>query len=54
VKVPILNLQGAWSCNGMEKNQTPVTATGQGFEFPVKPFEIVTIRIEGAPALKMP
>jgi alpha-mannosidase len=52
VEVPILDLQSGWICNAMEKNQQPLTVSGHSFEFPVKPFEIVTIRVEGTSALK--
>jgi alpha-mannosidase len=54
VKVPILNLQSGWICNAMEKNQQPLTVSGHSFQFPVKPFEIVTIRVQGTTALKLP
>jgi hypothetical protein len=38
----------------MEKNRQPLAVSGHNFTFPVKPFEIVTIRIEGASALRPP
>ncbi len=50
VNVPILNLEKAWSANAMEKNLQPLTVSGHIAEFPVKPFEIVTIRIRGTSA----
>ena len=54
VKLPILNLQSAWLCNAMEKNLQPLTVSGRSLEFSVKPFEIVTIRIQGTTDLKLP
>ena len=54
VKVPILNLQSGWICNAMEKNQQPLTVSGHHLEFSIKPFEIVTIRVQGTTALKWP
>jgi alpha-mannosidase len=54
VTVPILKLQTAWNCNAMEKNQQPLTVSGQSFQFAVKPFAIATIRIRGTTALKVP
>jgi hypothetical protein len=46
VEIPILNLQSGWICNAMEKNQQPLAVSGHSFQFPVKPFEIVTLRIQ--------
>jgi alpha-mannosidase len=46
VDIPILNLQSGWICNAMEKNQQPLAVSGHSFQFPVKPFEIVTLRIQ--------
>jgi alpha-mannosidase len=54
VEVPTLNLQSGWVCNAMEKNQQPLAVSGRSLQFPVKPFEIVTIRVQGTPALKLP
>jgi alpha-mannosidase len=47
VEVPILNLQSGWMCNAMEKNQQPLAISGHTLQFSVKPFEIVTIRVQG-------
>ena len=46
VSTPILNVEKAWLCTGMEENQQPLTVAGGGFSFNVKPFEIVTVRLE--------
>ena len=54
IQTPILNLQNAWICNAMEKNLQPITVSGHRLEFQVKPFEIVTLRIQGSTALKLP
>jgi hypothetical protein len=53
VELPIVNLQNAWLCNAMEKNQQPLAVSGHHLEFPIKPFGIVTIRVEGSSALKL-
>jgi hypothetical protein len=53
VEVPILNLQSGWICNAMEKNQQPLAVSGHSLQFPVKPFGIVTIRVQGSTALKL-
>ena len=50
VDIPILNLEKAWRANAMEKNEQALSASGHGLEFPVKPFEIVTVRIDGTRA----
>jgi hypothetical protein len=54
VNVPILDLQSGWICNAMEKNQQPLTVSGHRLEFSIKPFEIVTIRVQGTTSLKLP
>jgi hypothetical protein len=38
----------------MEKNQQPLNVSGHHLEFSIKPFEIVTIRVQGTTALKLP
>jgi alpha-mannosidase len=52
VSSPILNVEKGWLCNGVEENQRPLTVSQAGFSFAVKPFEIVTVRLEGIPRLK--
>ncbi len=54
VETPILNLQNAWICNAMEKNQQPLNVSPHHLEFSIKPFEIVTIRVQGTTAVKLP
>ena len=54
VEMPILDLQNGWICNAMEKNRPPLAVAGHNLQFPVKPFEIVTIRVQGTTALKLP
>jgi hypothetical protein len=38
----------------MEKNQQPLNISGHRVEFSIKPFEIVTIRVQGTTSLKLP
>jgi hypothetical protein len=52
VSSPVLNVDRAWLCNSMEENRQPLTVAGGGFSFNVKPFEIVTVRLDGTPRLK--
>jgi alpha-mannosidase len=51
VKIPILQVQSAWVCNAMEENQQALSTDAHGLTFSVKPFQIVTVRVEGLPAV---
>jgi alpha-mannosidase len=51
VSSPILDIESAWNCNAMEENQQSLAVSGQGVKFPVKPYEIVTVRARGKPTL---
>jgi alpha-mannosidase len=51
VQIPILQVQAAWMCNAMEENQQPLSTAAHALTFPVKPFQIVTVRVEGAPVV---
>jgi hypothetical protein len=50
VQIPILQVEAAWMCNAMEENQQPLSTAAHGLSFAVKPFQIVTVRVEAAPA----
>jgi hypothetical protein len=39
-------------CNAMEENQQPLTTAAHGLSFSVKPFQIVTVRVEGAAVVR--
>ncbi|MCL5744526.1 MAG: polysaccharide lyase family protein [Acidobacteria bacterium] len=52
VTSPILNVERAWLCNSVEETQRPLTVSPGGFSFDVKPFEIVTVRLEGTSRVK--
>ncbi len=54
IQMRILNLQRAWICNAMEKNQQAIPVSGHRLEFPIKPFEIVTLRVQGETNLQLP
>jgi alpha-mannosidase len=53
VRVPYLNASSARSCNLMEQKGDPlsVSVSSEGFSFPIKPFQIITVRVNGTPAL---
>jgi hypothetical protein len=52
VQIPILQVEHAWMCNAMEENQQPLTTAAHGLSFSVKPFQIVTVRVEGAAVVR--
>jgi hypothetical protein len=52
VQTPLLDVQSAWMCDAVERKQGPLSVSPHGFEFPVKPFQIVTVRLEGNTTLK--
>jgi alpha-mannosidase len=51
-ETPLLNVQGAWMADALERNQGPLATSPHGFRFSVKPFQIVTGRVEGTSAIK--
>jgi hypothetical protein len=51
-ETPLLNVQAAWMADALERNQGPLTTSPRSFHFSVKPFQIVTVRVEGTPAIK--
>ncbi len=46
VTVPIVDLQSAWTCNAVEKCRDLLPVSSHSFSFEIKPFQIVTLRIE--------
>ena len=51
VSSPILNAQSAWLAKAMEENLQSLAASEKGIKFDIHPYEIVTVRIKGVPAL---
>jgi hypothetical protein len=51
-ETPLLGVQAAWRADALERNQEPLAASPHGFRFSVKPFQIVTVRVEGTSAIK--
>jgi alpha-mannosidase len=49
IQIPILQIQAAWICNAMEENQQQLSTSDHRLPFLIKPFQIVTIRVEGVP-----
>ena len=52
VQIPILKIQAAWMCNAMEENQHPLSTAAHAVTLSVKPFQIVTVRVEGVPVVQ--
>jgi alpha-mannosidase len=50
VRIPWLSLQHAWLCDAVEENERALKLSVHSLQFPVRPFEIITIRIEGTSA----
>ena len=52
VQTPILNVDSAWMSDALERKQGSLSVSSHGFRFSVKPFQIVTVRLEGTAGSK--
>ena len=52
VQTPLFEVKSAWMNDALERKQGPLAVSSQGFRFSVKPFQIVTVRLEGAANVK--
>lgn len=52
VETPLLNVKAAWMADALERDQNSLTTSPHGFRFAVKPFQIVTVRVQGASAIE--
>jgi hypothetical protein len=52
VQTPLLRVTSAWMNDALERKQGPLPVSPHGFRFSVKPFQIVTVRLQGAASLK--
>jgi hypothetical protein len=48
VQTPLLDVKAAYMADALERKQAPLATSPHGFKFSVKPFQIVTVRLEGA------
>jgi alpha-mannosidase len=48
VEIPRLDVKSAWSNDALERKQAALETSAHGFRFSAKPFQIVTVRLEGA------
>jgi hypothetical protein len=46
VETPLFEVKSAWMCDALERKQGPLSVSSHGFGFTVKPFQIVTVRLE--------
>ena len=42
-----LEVKSAWTADALERKQDALETTAHGFQLSFKPFEIVTVRLEG-------
>jgi alpha-mannosidase len=49
IDIPVLEISSAWKCTAIEENQEPLEFTEHKVSVGVKPFQIVTVRLEGRP-----
>ncbi len=55
VSTPLIGVKSAWFCNAMEADQQQIPeAGGDGFTFSIQPHQIVTVRVQGSPAIAPP
>jgi hypothetical protein len=50
VEAPLEDVKGAWMADALERDNQPLRTTAHGFQFSANPFEIVTVRLQGAAA----
>jgi alpha-mannosidase len=48
VQTPLLEVKSAWMNDALERKQGSLSTSSHGFRFSVKPFQIVTVRLEAA------
>jgi hypothetical protein len=51
VETKLLNVKSAWSSDAFERKQAALGISPHGFKFNVKPFQILTVRVEGTAAM---
>jgi alpha-mannosidase len=51
-ETPLVGVQAAWTADAVERNLGPLATSPHGFRFFVKPFQIVTVRVEGTSDIK--
>jgi len=50
VETPLLEVKSAWMSDALERKEGPLSVSSHKFEFSIKPFQILTVRLEAAAA----
>jgi hypothetical protein len=48
VGTPLLEVKSAWMSDALERKEGPLSVSSHGFEFSIKPFQILTVRLNAA------
>jgi alpha-mannosidase len=51
ISTPLITAEPAWLCNAVEEDETPLEVSSQGVTVPFRPHQILTIRLQGKPAI---
>jgi alpha-mannosidase len=51
IEIPMLDVTSAWKCTAVEDNQERLEFAAHKVSVAIKPFQIVTIRLEGTPPI---
>ena len=51
IDTPLLNLESAWVSNAVEENQQPLDVSAHRVQANIGPFQILTMRLKGVPAM---
>ena len=49
VRSKYLNFEKVWHCDLLEEKQSEIKTSGDGFNFSIKPFQVITVRLHTAP-----
>jgi hypothetical protein len=47
VQLPRVKVNSAWRCDALERKQAALETSAHGFRFSAKPFQIITVRLQG-------
>ena len=48
VQTPLLAVKSAWMSDALERKQAALPVSAHGFSFAIKPYQIITVRLEGS------
>jgi len=52
VHIPRVDVRSAWASDALERKQSALETSAHGFRFSVKPYQIVTVRLDGSGNVK--